>query len=113
MANRAATSTAELMGAGLIVALFYGAAGINAAHELSHRTNSTYDQAVGRWLLAFTFDTTFPIEHVGGHHKNVGTLADPATARRGEYVLAFVVRSTAGCFHNAFQIERDRLDMLH
>ncbi len=109
VANRAATSASDLMAAGVIIALVYGSAGINAAHELSHRTHSVVDQAVARWLLAFTCDTTFPIEHVHGHHKHVGTAGDPATARRGEYVLAFMVRSTVGCFVNAFAIERKRL----
>ena len=98
-----------MFAAGAIVALVYGAAGINAAHELSHRTHSFLDQAAARWLLAFTCDTTFPIEHIHGHHRYVGTERDPATARRGEYILAFMVRSTVGCFVNAFRIERERL----
>lgn len=112
VANRAATSTVELVAAGMVVALAYGAAGINAAHELCHRTHSLVDQAVARWMLAFTCDTTFPIEHVHGHHKHVGTLDDPATARRGEYILTFMLRSTVGCFANAFAIERERLTLI-
>ena len=35
-------------------------------------------------LLGFTFDTAFSIEHVFGHHRNVATGLDPASARRGE-----------------------------
>lgn len=111
-ARREATTVSELFVAGLVVALFYGAAGINAAHELSHRTQSPLDQAVARWMLAFTWDTTFPIEHVYGHHRYVGTEQDPATARRGEYIVAFMLRSTAGCFINAFKIENKRLSLL-
>lgn len=109
IANRANTSAIELFASGLIVALFFGAAGINAAHELAHRTQSLFDQTIGRWMLAFTCDTTFPIEHVDGHHKHVGMADDPATARRGEYVLTFIVRSTVGCFVNAFKAEGRRL----
>lgn len=112
IARREAVSVYELFGAGLTVALFYGAAGINAAHELSHRTYSAVDQAVARWMLAFTWDTTFPIEHVYGHHRHVGTERDPATARRGEYILAFMLRSTVGCFINAFKIEHNRLTQI-
>ena len=111
-ASREATSLVHLVPAGLIVALFFGAAGINAAHELSHRTENPVDQAVARWMLALTFDTTFPIEHINGHHKNVGTAQDPATARRGEYIVSFMVRSAAGCFANAFRFERKRLTAL-
>ena len=109
VANREATAAWELIPAGLMIALFYGAAGINAAHELSHRTHSAMDQAVARWMLAPTCDTTFPIEHIYGHHKHVGTDRDPATARRGEYILSFMLRSTIGCFANAFALERARL----
>ena len=111
-AARASTSAFELVGAGLVVALFYGAAGINVAHELAHRTHSAVDQAVARWMLAFTFDTTFPIEHVNGHHRHVATKRDPASARRGEYIGAFILRSTIGCFTNAFKIEANRLEAL-
>lgn len=107
--NRQATTTLEftvaIIGAGLLM----GAGAVNVAHELTHRANMR-DYIVGRWLLAFTFDTTFAIEHVHGHHRNVGTKADPATARRGEYVLAFVVRSTIQAFQGAFKIEAARAE---
>lgn len=97
--------------AGLIVlgGLFYGAAGINVSHELMHRTGNLTAWLHSRWLLAFSLDTTFAIEHIHGHHRYVCTDRDPATARRGEYVLAFVVRSTVGQFINAFAIEQARL----
>jgi alkane 1-monooxygenase len=64
---------------------------------------------IGRWLLAFTWDTGFAIEHVHGHHRNVGTELDPATAKRGEYIWAFVVRSTIGQWIAAKRIEDERL----
>ncbi|MEM8797429.1 MAG: alkane 1-monooxygenase [Pseudomonadota bacterium] len=106
-ANREATGmlefTVAIIGAGLLM----GSGAVNVAHELTHRMNAR-DYLVGRWLLAFTFDTTFAIEHVHGHHRNVGTKADPATARRGEYVLSFVVRSTVFAFLGAFEIEAER-----
>ena len=41
---------------------------------------------VGNWLLAFSWDCTFAIEHVYGHHKNVGFPEDPATGKRGENI---------------------------
>lgn len=97
--------------AGAIVSLgmYYGMAGINVGHELIHRTGQQVDYIVGRWLLAFTWDTGFAIEHVYGHHKNVGTELDPATARRGEYIFAFLARSTIGQIRSAHRHERDRL----
>ena len=106
-ANKAATSTLEftigVLGAGMLM----GAGATNVAHELTHRSN-VRDFIVGRWLLAFTLDTTFAIEHVHGHHRNVGTKQDPATARRGEYVMSFIFRSTIGAFLGAFEIEAER-----
>ncbi|RYE08718.1 MAG: alkane 1-monooxygenase [Hyphomicrobiales bacterium] len=89
--------------------MYYGAAGVNVAHELIHRTDKPFDKLVGRWLLAFTWDTGFAIEHVHGHHRYVGTEKDPATARRGEYIIAFVVRSTIGQWLSAKEFEDERL----
>lgn len=108
-ANKAATNglqfTIGVLGAGMLM----GAGATNVAHELTHRSN-VRDFVVGRWLLAFTLDTTFAIEHVHGHHRNVGTKEDSATARRGEYVLGFVFRSTIGAFLGALDIEAERAE---
>ncbi|MGL5116494.1 MAG: alkane 1-monooxygenase, partial [Beijerinckiaceae bacterium] len=109
VSTRAATGFWSALGGVLGLGLFIGAAGTNVAHELVHRTNSHVAQITGRWLLAFSFDTTFSIEHVHGHHRHVCTPADPATARRGEYPLAFFVRSTIGGNISAVRIETDRL----
>jgi len=87
----------------------FGAAGVNISHELFHRTKNRFAVSVGRWLLAFTFDTTFAIEHVYGHHRHVGTSEDPATARRGEALQVFWLRSTIGQIIKAFQYEANRL----
>jgi alkane 1-monooxygenase len=109
VAARARTISLNNHGAWVSIGMFYGAAGVNVAHELIHRTDKPWDHLFGRWLLAFTWDTGFSIEHVYGHHKNVGTLADPATAKRGEYIWAFVVRSTIGQWISALKFENDRL----
>jgi len=93
-----------------LMGFLYGATGINVAHELFHRTQSPLDVIAARWLLAFSWDTTFAIEHVHGHHRHVGTLQDPATARRGESLPAFWLRSTAGEIANGFRIEARRLE---
>ena len=64
-------------------------------HELTHRTWEPVSLWVGRWLLAFSFDVGFSIEHVYGHHRYVSTLHDPATAPRGRNVYAHIAISTA------------------
>jgi alkane 1-monooxygenase len=89
--------------------MLYGLAGVNVSHELVHRSDKPFDRLFGTWLLAFTWDTGFAIEHVHGHHRNVGTEADPATARRGEYIVAFVWRSTIGQWLAAKRFEDERL----
>ena len=79
------------------------------AHELVHRRDQPVALAVGRWLLALNGDAQFSISHVYGHHYNVGTAADPATARRGESLYRFVVRSAVGQYIEAVDLERRRL----
>lgn len=109
VAARARTDWLGAQGALVSLGMFYGMAGVNVAHELVHRIDKPIDMVVGRWLLAFTWDTGFAIEHVYGHHRNVGTELDPATARRGEYIVPFVFRSTIGQIGGAFRVERQRL----
>ncbi|MEM7425826.1 MAG: alkane 1-monooxygenase [Pseudomonadota bacterium] len=109
-ARRAETTALHLAGGVLTLGIIAGSAGVNVAHELMHRIHSKPDVVVSRWLLAFTCDTTFAIEHVFGHHRHVATDRDPATARRGEGLFAFLVRSTLGQLRGAFEIEARRLN---
>lgn len=88
-----------------------GILGINAAHELGHRTKK-YEQLMGKMLLITTLYMHFFIEHNRGHHKNVSTPYDPATARLGEPVFMFYLRSIAGSWISAWNIESKRLKRL-
>lgn len=108
-AARARTDWLGVQGAVVSLGMFYGMAGVNVAHELVHRTDKPIDLVIGRWLLAFTWDTGFGIEHVYGHHRNVATELDPATARRGEYIVPFIFRSTVGQIGAAYRVEKQRL----
>jgi hypothetical protein len=98
-----------ITGATLGTSYFYALAGMTVAHELLHRTDSPAAQVVSRALLAFNLSGHYTTYHLYGHHRNVGTFKDPATARRGEYVLAFVFRCMVGEFREALRIERARL----
>src|ERR1019366_4840868 len=92
-----------------VTGLMIGLVGTIPAHELTHRTWDRVSMLVGRWLLAFSFDTTFAIEHVYGHHRYVSTAHDPATAPRGRNVYVHIVASTLKGNVSAWNIESDRL----
>ena len=109
LARRAGNDWTSWLGASLSVALAVALGGILTAHELVHRTQQPVAMFVGRWLLALAWNASLEVAHVYGHHRDVGTRADPATARRGEHVYAFFVRSTLGQVRQAWHIERQRL----
>jgi alkane 1-monooxygenase len=96
---------AAAMGAGY----FYALAGATVAHELTHRVTRPLAIVSARALLAFTLNPTFETYHIHGHHRNVCTYDDPATARRGEYVLAFVARSVLQQSIAGWRLEAERL----
>lgn len=83
-------------------------AGINAAHELGHKKG-----AGERWLARFALAPScyghFIVEHVRGHHRDVATPEDPASARYGESYYGFMRREIPGAFRRAWRLERERL----
>ncbi len=91
------------------VPLFIATMGTNVGHELTHRKRKRFDMMVGNWLLALSWDCTFAIEHVYGHHKNVGYDDDPATASRNESLYLFILRGTIKAHKDAWKIEIGRL----
>jgi alkane 1-monooxygenase len=102
-------SIAELLGLTLSTGLIVGANGINVAHELGHR-NTRGEQFLSKIMLLPALYQHFFIEHNRGHHKNVATEQDPASARFGENLYAFWVRSVKGNWYNAWALERERLE---
>jgi NAD(P)H-flavin reductase/ferredoxin len=109
LSARAATTTGHHVSAWILTGLMIGMVGTIPAHELTHRTWDPISLLVGRWLLAFSFDTTFAIEHVYGHHRYVSTVEDPATAPRGRNVYAHILISTIRGNVSAWKIEASRL----
>ncbi|WP_063832780.1 fatty acid desaturase [Pseudomonas chlororaphis] len=81
-------------------------------HELTHRTVSKFDMAAGNLALAIVGDSQFAISHVHCHHKNVATAQDAATARRGESIYRFIVRSSWEQYVEAWTFEKARLSRL-
>ncbi|WP_047197389.1 alkane 1-monooxygenase [Caldimonas brevitalea] len=82
-----------------------GVQGINAGHELIHKSNGV-ERAAGGVLLASVLYGSFKVEHIYGHHVDVATPDDNSTARRGESVYAFIARALARNVGRAFALER-------
>lgn len=96
-----------------LTSLFIGVMGTVPGHELVHRIKNKFDMFMGNWLLALSWDCAFAIEHVYGHHKNVGLESDPATAKRGENLYRFILRAIIKEQKDAWTIENSRLRKTH
>ncbi|MCF6359811.1 MAG: alkane 1-monooxygenase [Cyclobacteriaceae bacterium] len=101
----------EYVGLTLSMGLMCGVFGINIAHELGHR-NSWYEQLMAEILLLTSLEMHFIPYHNNGHHHNVATPQDPATARKGEPVFLFWFRSQVGSYFKAWSLENKRLRKL-
>ena len=104
--------TAELSLAGVaaiaVVAGMTAGLAINTGHELGHK-NSRLEKRLAKLVLAVPAYGHFTIDHNRGHHRNVATPGDPASARMGESVYRFALREIPGAFREAWAIEADRL----
>jgi len=109
---RESTPLIHYVGGILTTILYIGIVGTIVGHELTHRTWDPVSMFIGRWLLAFSWDVSFAIEHVYGHHKYVSTTDDPATAPRGRNVYAHIFISTLKGNVSAWKIEKARLNKL-
>ena len=109
LAAREGTAWFHRVSAVLLTGLMIGTIGTIVAHELVHRAWDPVSMQLGRWLLAFSFDTAFAIEHVHGHHRRVCTPADPATAPRGRSAWTHILVSTWQGQRSAWHIECARL----
>lgn len=98
----------EVIGMTMSVGILTGTIGINVAHELGHRVKK-YEQNMSKALLLSALYMHFFIEHNRGHHKNIATNEDPASARFGENLYSFWIRSSVGGYLNAWQLEAERL----
>lgn len=101
--------TYEIVGMTCSVGLIVGSIGINVAHELGHRS-TPLEQWMSKALLLSGLYMHFFIEHNRGHHKNVATDEDPASARAGEVIYFFWLRSVIGSYLNAWRLEFERLE---
>jgi len=101
-------STLEYTGRIFSMGLMCGVIGINVGHELGHRSNRM-EQLIGELLLLSSLNTHFLPYHNEGHHRNVATPKDSATAKKNEWVFSFWLRSHFGSYIEAWQIENKRM----
>lgn len=102
-------SLPEMVGNTLGVGIFLGASGINVAHELGHRSHRV-ETWMSLLLLLPALYQHFYVEHNRGHHRNVATPRDPATARYGENLYHFWFRSIIDGIKSAIRLEKKRLE---
>lgn len=106
--NTMPLNNSEYVGSILSVGIVLGACGINVGHELGHRT-SKREQSIAKLLLLPSWYMHFFIEHNRGHHKNIATDLDPASARKNENLYHFWWRSVSQSYLHAWNLEASRL----
>lgn len=104
---KTSTSLVESVGLALSSGITMGVFGFIAAHEMIH-SPAPRERALGLALLGSVFYMHFRISHVYGHHRRAATLEDAASARLGEGLYAFLVRTIAGQFVEAWKFEANR-----
>jgi len=98
----------ETAGRMATMGMMCGVYGINIAHELGHR-RTRWERNLARTLLLSSLYMHFIIEHNRGHHRRVATPEDPASARFGENLYFFWVRTILFSFLSAWRIEVARM----
>jgi len=101
-------NTLDYWGKVASMGLMCGVIGINLGHELGHR-NNRFIQFLGEILLLTSLDTHFLPYHNAGHHFNVATPNDSATAKKNEILYFFWVTSHFGSYIEAWKIENKRM----
>lgn len=107
-ASSAALSPLGYLGLAMVAGMTAGLA-INTGHELGHK-NTALEKWLSRLVLAVPAYGHFSIEHNRGHHRDVSTPEDPASARMGESIYKFARREIPGAFVRAWECETARLE---
>ena len=98
----------EFYGRIFAMGLMCGVMGINIGHELGHRPERI-NQFLGEILLLTSLNTHFLPYHNEGHHREVATPNDPATAGRNQWLFHFWIDSHFGSYAKAWKIEAGRM----
>jgi alkane 1-monooxygenase len=96
-------SSLEFWGLALSLGVTTGGMGITIGHELIHRTRF-FERILGTLLYLQVNYGHFEVEHTLGHHVWVGTPKDPATARSGQSLFAFLPQTLIGSLKSAWKL---------
>jgi len=102
-----ASNWGALLAHSLMVGATSGIA-INTGHELGHK-KSAFDRLAARLVLAVPVYGHFTMEHNGGHHAEVATPEDSASAGFGESIYRFALREIPGGLCRGWRLECARL----
>ena len=92
----------EMVGMCLSAGILLATNGINVAHELCHR-KKYFERAIGKALFLPCLYMHFYIEHNFGHHVNVGTPLDGATAKYKQSVYSFWITSVTKQYFDSWK----------
>ena len=81
---------------------------INVAHEMGHR-NERVEWWLTKLVLAPSAYGHFTIDHNRGHHREVSTAEDHASAQMGESIYEFALRELPGAFVRAWKLKEELL----
>jgi alkane 1-monooxygenase len=92
-----------ILGNGLVI----GLAVSGGAHELLHRREQNLKD-LGTAQLATIGYGHYTVEHIQGHHRNVGYAGDPSTANKGQNFYSFLINALKQEFTDAWSYEAAR-----
>jgi len=99
----------EIVGLILSCGILLATNGINVAHELGHR-KIYFQRFLGKILYMPCLYMHFYIEHNFGHHMNVGTPNDGASACFNQTLYSFWVTSVTRQYISAWKIQTEMLN---
>ena len=95
-------ATYELIGLGFSAGILLATNAINVAHELGHRS-PYFERFMSKCLYVPCLYMHFYIEHNFGHHMNVATPNDGATAKYNQTVFSFWITSVTKQYVDAWK----------
>jgi len=98
------SSLSDIVGIILSASIVMATNGINVGHELGHR-KSIIARTCSKLLYLPSQYMHFYIEHNFGHHINVATPEDPATARYKQTLYSFWITSVIRTYISAWKIQ--------